>query len=68
MSQVRIRLLIEFWKDKREDRHLDEFHWIDEDRPRGVASRNAMGHTNQRLTVEWLYIFHEVGRHLASVA
>ncbi len=62
-----MHLPIEFWNDEREDRCLDELHWINEDLPRGFASRNAIRHTSQRLTVEWLYIFHEVGRHLGNV-
>ncbi len=62
-----MHLLIEFWKDEREDRCLDELHWINEDLPRGFASRNAKRHTNQHLTADWLYIFHEVGRHLGNV-
>ncbi len=59
--------LIEVWKDEREDRYVDEFRWINEDLPRRLASRNAMRQANQRLTVEWLYIFHEVGRYLGNV-
>ncbi len=62
-----MRLLIEFWNDEPEDRCVDAFHWINEDLPRGLASRNAMHHTNQRLMVEWLCILHEVGRHLGNV-
>ncbi len=48
-----MHLLIEFWKDEREDRYLDEFHWITEDLPRCFASRNAMRYTKQRGSPLW---------------